>query len=172
VMTLAYSIAALVHARCGDAARADAARHHTGGLLKRLDGILPFAAVGSVLELAEAAALTGRIDDATTLLGDAERRLRRLRDTGLLPAAIERIGTLIAARTAKPTSRLVEPLSPAELRVLGWLPTHLSFGEIGAELFLSRNTVKSHAMAIYRKLGVTSRSAAVKEATNLGLLPD
>jgi LuxR family maltose regulon positive regulatory protein len=170
-MTLAYSIAALVHAHCGDAARADAERHHTDGLLERLDGILPFALVCSILELAEAAVLTGQIDDATALLSEAQRRLRRLRDTGLLPTAVERIGTLIASRTMKPSYRLVEPLSPAELRVLGWLPTHLSFGEIGEELFLSRNTVKSHAMAIYRKLGVTSRSAAVREATRLGLLP-
>ena len=65
---------------------------------------------------------------------------------------------------------LVEPLSPAEVRVLRYLPTHLSFGEIGEALFVSRNTVKSHAMAIYRKLGVTSRSAAVRAAVDAGLI--
>jgi LuxR family maltose regulon positive regulatory protein len=40
---------------------------------------------------------------------------------------------------------------------------------VGEHLFLSANTVKTHALSIYRKLGVTSRSAAVKEAANLGL---
>ena len=67
-------------------------------------------------------------------------------------------------------SALVEPLSPAELRVLSYLPTHLNFSEIAAELFVSRNTVKSHAIAIYRKLGVSSRSAAVARARDYGLL--
>ena len=114
--------------------------------------------------------LTGHVDDATDLLAEAERRLRRLRDTGLLPFAVERVRGLVAAATVSPAADLVDPLSAAERRVLQFLPTHLSFGEIGEELFVSRNTVKSHAMAIYRKLGVTSRSAAVKEAANLGLL--
>jgi len=171
-MALVFSIAALVHARCGSATRSDAEREHALGLLARLEDIMPFLAAAAGLELAESAALTGQIDDATVLLGDAERRLRRLRDPGLLPFAVERVGAMIATRSAKPAKPLVEPLSPAELRVLAWLPTHLSFGEIGEELFLSRNTVKSHAMAIYRKLGVTSRSAAVREATGLGLLAE
>ncbi len=48
----------------------------------------------------------------------------------------------------------------AEFRVLGYLPTHLTFAEIGAELFISRHTVHSHATAIYRKFGVTSRSSS------------
>lgn len=55
---------------------------------------------------------------------------------------------------------------------MAYLPTHLSFGEIGEILFVSRNTVKSHAMAIYRKLGVTSRSEAVVEARRFGLIGD
>ena len=61
-------------------------------------------------------------------------------------------------------------ITPAELRVLSYLPTHHTFGQIGEELFLSRNTVKSHAMAIYRKLDVSSRSDAVAEARRLRLL--
>lgn len=44
-------------------------------------------------------------------------------------------------------------LTAAELRVLPMLATHLSFPEIGAEMFLSPHTVKSQAMSIYRKLG-------------------
>ena len=46
----------------------------------------------------------------------------------------------------------------------------LSFREIGERLYLSRHTVKSHAMAIYRKLGVASRNAAVDRARELALL--
>ena len=54
--------------------------------------------------------------------------------------------------------------------MLPCLATHLSFREMGDGLHLSRHTVKSHAMAIYRKLDATSRSAAVERARELGLL--
>jgi LuxR family maltose regulon positive regulatory protein len=50
------------------------------------------------------------------------------------------------------------------------LPTDLSAREIGAELFLSANTVRSHTRSIYRKLAVRSREAAVARASALGLL--
>jgi LuxR family transcriptional regulator, maltose regulon positive regulatory protein len=55
-------------------------------------------------------------------------------------------------------------LTPAEQRLLPLLATHLSFREIAAELLVSRNTVKTQAISIYRKLGVTTRSEAVAAA--------
>jgi LuxR family maltose regulon positive regulatory protein len=60
-------------------------------------------------------------------------------------------------------------LTPAELRLLPLLATHLSFREIGDQLFVSRNTIKTQAISVYRKLGVSSRSEAVAEAQRLGL---
>lgn len=62
------------------------------------------------------------------------------------------------------------PLTPAELRLLPYLQTHLSIPEIGARLFVSRNTVSTEVGSIYRKLGVSSRSEAVELATSIGLL--
>jgi LuxR family maltose regulon positive regulatory protein len=62
-------------------------------------------------------------------------------------------------------------LTTAELRVVQYLPSHLTFPEIGQQLWLSRHTVKSQAMSAYRKLGVSSRSEAVTRARQLGLLP-
>ena len=56
--------------------------------------------------------------------------------------------------------------------MLPYLATHLSLQEVAAELHVSRNTAKTHSVAIYRKLGVSSRSDAVAEARRLGLLPD
>ncbi len=50
------------------------------------------------------------------------------------------------------------------------LATHLSFPEIGAEMFLSPHTIKSQAMSIYRKLGASSRHQAVTRSRELGLL--
>ena len=61
-------------------------------------------------------------------------------------------------------------LTVAELRVLPLLATHLSFPEIGAELYLSPNTIKSQAISLYRKLEASSRHQAVIRARELGLL--
>jgi LuxR family maltose regulon positive regulatory protein len=75
--------------------------------------------------------------------------------------AIERAGTDPAAGPA---------LTTAELRTLRYLPTHLSLKEIGERLYITRNTVKTHTISIYRKLEVTSRSGAVERGRDLGLL--
>ena len=61
-------------------------------------------------------------------------------------------------------------LTAAELRLLPLLTTYLSFAEIGEELFLSPNTIKSQAGSLYRKLGASTRSQAVMRARELGLL--
>ena len=75
------------------------------------------------------------------------------------------------ALTAAAVGGLTVPtLSAAETRVLLFLPSHLQLADIADQLFLSRNTVKTHIAAIYRKLGVTSRSRAVAKAQELGLL--
>ena len=55
-------------------------------------------------------------------------------------------------------------LTPAELRLLPLLATHLAFREIAEQLKISRNTVKTQAISIYRKLGVSGRSEAIKAA--------
>ena len=62
------------------------------------------------------------------------------------------------------------PLTPAELRLLPYLQTHLTIREIAERLFVSRNTVSSQVSSIYRKLGVSSRNDAVQQATAIGLL--
>ena len=61
-------------------------------------------------------------------------------------------------------------LTGAELRLLPYLATHLMFPEIASRLFVSRNTVKTEAVSIYRKLGVSSRSEAIERAVEVGLL--
>jgi LuxR family transcriptional regulator, maltose regulon positive regulatory protein len=54
--------------------------------------------------------------------------------------------------------------------VLPMLSTHLTFGEIGERLFVSRHTVKSQVVSIYGKLGASSRSEAVDQAIDIGLI--
>jgi LuxR family maltose regulon positive regulatory protein len=69
-----------------------------------------------------------------------------------------------------PMPALVEELSPRERAVLRYLPTMLTFVEIGSELYISVNTTKSHVRSIYRKLGVVGRRDAVRRARQLQLL--
>jgi LuxR family maltose regulon positive regulatory protein len=61
-------------------------------------------------------------------------------------------------------------LTAAELRLLPLLATHLSFREIGQRLYVSRNTIKTQAISVYRKLGVSSRSEAIVRAGEIGLV--
>jgi LuxR family maltose regulon positive regulatory protein len=57
-----------------------------------------------------------------------------------------------------------EVLTDRELDILKLLQSSLSLTEIAGELYISRNTVKTHAKAVYRKLGASSRTEAVKIA--------
>jgi LuxR family maltose regulon positive regulatory protein len=102
--------------------------------------------------------MVGDVRAARQAVREAERLLDKYPVGGLLGARLD------AARTG------VAVLSPAELRVLHLLPTHLTSGEIADHLFVSRNTVKSQAIAVYRKFGVSSRAAAVEHATMVGIL--
>jgi LuxR family maltose regulon positive regulatory protein len=61
-------------------------------------------------------------------------------------------------------------LSPAELRVLGYLPGGLRTDEIAGELYLSANTVRTHVRHIYAKLDAHTRGEAVARARERGLL--
>jgi LuxR family transcriptional regulator, maltose regulon positive regulatory protein len=92
-------------------------------------------------------------------------RTRQL--TALITAGLK------ARRRAAPAPRqgkLLEPLTAAEIRVLEKLSGRLTYTEIADDLYLSLNTVKTHLRHAYMKLGVTSRSSAVKRATSLGIL--
>ena len=64
----------------------------------------------------------------------------------------------------------LEPLSKSEIRVLRYLPTHLSAPEIASELSVSTTTVKTHLRNLYAKLGVHRRAEAVESARALSLL--
>ena len=61
-------------------------------------------------------------------------------------------------------------LTGAELRLLAYLATHLTFPENASRLFISRNTVKTEAVSIYRKLTASSRSEVIERAIDVGIL--
>jgi LuxR family maltose regulon positive regulatory protein len=94
----------------------------------------------------------------------AQALLSRYQDAGILRRRAERL------LEAVERTRLSEPLTPAERRVLELLPTHLTDAQMAEQLFISRNTVKTHVKSLYRKLEVSSRTDAVGRARELGLL--
>ena len=106
------------------------------------------------------------------LVAEARAIVDRCVDPGIAGTYVSRVESrhrLTSAPTA-PTPALVEQLTERELAVLRYLPTQLSLREIAAELFVSLNTVKTHSSAVYRKLAVTDRKAAVQAARSLHLL--
>ena len=90
--------------------------------------------------------------------------LDRQPDAGILRHRTEKL------LEAVDRTRLAEPLTPAERRVLDLLPTHLTDAQMAEQLYVSRNTVKSHVKSLYRKLEVSSRADAVARAREMGLL--
>jgi LuxR family transcriptional regulator, maltose regulon positive regulatory protein len=170
-----FSMATMVHcadsyasALTGDADRSARAAADAVVLMEGATGVVLRSAILFRLVLVEAALRRREPAAAAALLNEAADLLPHEPDAVFLAAWAERLG----GRLDDVRRRVgLADLSPAEGRVLDLLPTNLSLGEIGEKLFLSRNTVKSHTMSIYRKLAVSGRGDAVARARELGLLP-
>lgn len=166
---LALALSARLHVRRGRtrAARLDLER--ADSLVRQLTAALPWYAAQTTLELV-------RLELA---LADPAAARRRLDGATAVPARRPRLGVLAgqAADLADETRALAarrdarqSGLTTAELRLLPLLTTHLSFREIAEELYVSRNTVKTQAISVYRKLNASSRSEAIARARDLGLV--
>ncbi|MCU7724450.1 LuxR C-terminal-related transcriptional regulator [Actinoplanes sp. KI2] len=151
---------------------ADAARHalaETQRLRPFLSYALPFFATHVSLHLVRLHLALADPAGAKAVLSEIDEVLRHRPHLGVLVEEAEELrAELSADRTAAPASATA--LTGAELRVLPMLATHLSLSDIGAEMFLSVNTIRAHARSIYRKLGASSRTEAVQCARRLGLL--
>ena len=113
----------------------------------------------------------GRLDDAQRTLAVARGEMDELADAGALEKlAADVDAELVRASTNARGDAAVERPTGAELAVLRLLASELTTRQIGAELFLSSNTVRSHTRALYRKLGVHTRADAVARADAHGLL--
>ena len=165
---LLYALAARVALQHGGAARAQEFLARAQRLRSRLTYAVPYFSIQTRLELARAYLALADAGGAWTMLREIESLLRRQPDLGRLPAEVEALRASL--KTMRASAPGASTLTVAELRVLPYLATHLTFREMGDRLYLSRHTVKSHAVAIYRKLNVTSRNDAVERAHELGLL--
>jgi len=129
---------------------------------------LPYYAVQARLELIRAYLAMTDVAAARKVLGEVDDLLRWRPDLGTLPQQASQLRSQSDHVRADAIGSA--PLTTAELRVLPLLATHLSFREMGQRLYVSQHTVKSQAMSIYRKLGVSTRSQAIQRVQEVGLL--
>jgi LuxR family transcriptional regulator, maltose regulon positive regulatory protein len=130
---------------------------------------VPHLAIQFRIELIRVHLALSDLAGARTLMREVDELLERRPKMGVLVDEAEELRARLS-RERGSGGRGASTLTAAELRLLPLLATHMSFPEIGAELFLSPNTVKSQAMSIYRKLGASSRNQAVIRSRELGLL--
>jgi LuxR family transcriptional regulator, maltose regulon positive regulatory protein len=165
---LTYAASARSAVQRSDWVRARTDVERTVRLLPILNSALPWLAVQVRLQLARTRLELSEHDAAEAVLAEAEGLLAGGLDLGVLGTQVQELRRELD-RGARPDDRW-EHLTPAELRLLPLLTTHLSFREIAEILGISRNTVKTQAIGVYRKLGVSSRSAAIDRASELGLV--
>ena len=129
---------------------------------------LPIVAVELRLELARACLALADPVGARNLVREIDQIQQHRPDLGVLNREVDNLRDRLAGVPAGMVG--VSSLTAAELRLLPYLQTHLTHPEIGRRLYISKNTVRTEAKAIYRKLDVSSRSEAVERARQLGLL--
>jgi len=165
---LTFVMAARLAARRGDIAEGRAHMGRATAIRPRLTIGMPALSLQTLLEMTK----------TFIELADVAGARRVMREASDIVMARPRLGAL-GSEHAELKSRLsalpagsvgASSLTNAELRLLPLLVTHLTYPEIGERLFVSRHTVKTQAMSIYRKLGVSSRAEAVDAARGIGLL--
>ncbi len=130
--------------------------------------MVPNVAVRLRLQLASVYLALSEPTTAHHLLREVDDILRHRPALGTLVQETERLRARVSVVPAAGLG--ASPLTHAELRVLPYLQTHLTFAQIADRLYISRNTVATHVHAIYRKLAVSSRDEAVRRATAAGVL--
>jgi LuxR family maltose regulon positive regulatory protein len=162
------SALALVQAMLGDKAVASTTLATARRLAGISAGIAPWFAVIGRLVQARTAILLGDGATARLLISEAREHMTPdLQASSASDSLAEAEAALaqLANRGGPETA-----LTTAELRILQFLPSHLTLQQIGEHLFVSQSTVKTHVLSIYRKFGVGSRADAVARAQVLGLV--
>ena len=126
-------------------------------------------AYGRLLQ-ARLRARKGDRDGGLRLLREAAPTVESARNRGLLAAALRRAERALRRPDAGSSRGPTVELTERELDVLRLLPSHLSARDIGRQLDVSLNTIKTHIRNLYLKLGVSSRADAVDRARELYLL--
>jgi LuxR family maltose regulon positive regulatory protein len=164
----AYAVGARLALRRDDEKQAREDLLRAQRLRPVLTHAIPWAAVPVRLDLVHAHLSLADPVGARTLLREIEDIQRRHPGLGVLDEQVEEVRQ--QARDMPGGTPGVSALTAAELRLIPYLHTYLSFREIGQRLFVSPNTVKTQAISLYRKLGVSSRGEAMARAEEIGLI--
>ena len=167
---LGYAVAAHTTLHRGDVPRAREHLAQATRLRPLLSPAIPQLGVQTLLELTRAYLALDDSSGARAVLRQARDILRVRPDLGVLPGQAEELWSKLDI--SRGVTLGVASLTTAELRLLPLLPTHLSYREIGQRLYVAPSTVKTQALSMYRKLGVSSRSQAVQHLHQLGLSDD
>ncbi len=169
VSPLAFAAAARLAVHHGDVSEAN--RQLTRAMRARpaLTFLLPYLAVGVRIQLASVYCAIDDRRSARHLLREIDDILVHRPALGTLVDDVSKLRQMLNSEKGHGASGHT-PLTPAELRLLPYLQTHLTIREIAERLYVSRNTVNTEVSAIYRKLGASSRGDAVQRATTIGLL--
>jgi LuxR family maltose regulon positive regulatory protein len=166
--SLAYTATGAVYAAEGRLKESRSELRRAVRVRRRFPGLSPWATLEAALRLSDVLLTLGDNAGAAELISEADSLLALLPDsTGCLQGRLGRLRRQLgSARRAGPEDCLTE----REEDVLRLLRGSLSLREISRELYVSPNTVKTHAQAIYRKLGVSSRHDAVQRGREIGVL--
>ena len=137
--------------------------------VRRSQDVNPWPTLLGLLALARVRSALGDRAGAKTLLDEARDIIDAYPDAGIFPERLEQQEGELGKRRQKETVQNGE-LTERELAVLRLFDGELSHRQIGENLYVSINTVKTHVRSIYRKLGVSSREEALEQARNRALI--
>jgi LuxR family maltose regulon positive regulatory protein len=167
--SLAYTAAGAVHAALGRLDEARSELEHAVRSRRKVSGISPWPTLEVLFVLTEVLLGLGDRTRAKELVGEARDVLNSYPDGAEVQLA--RLARLDGRLEGRPRSvGRVDSLTDREMAILRLLRGTLSLREIGQELSLSQNTIKTHVQAIYRKLGVSARDEAVEHSREIGIL--
>ena len=167
--SLAFTAFGAVAAQRGQLAEARRGLEHALEIRHRNRVISPWATLEVLLRLAPVLARLGDEPGAAALLAEARSILESSPDGA--EAQFARLAKAERRLAGRPrTISPGAPLTDREAAVLRLLRGSLSLREIGEQLYLSQNTIKTHTRAIYRKLGVSSRDDAISRGRDIDIL--
>jgi len=174
VAATSFAASALASLALGHRERATVELGNAARSIELVGSAMPMDAMHTDLILARAALGLGDGQAARRSLDRASRVAGTIRDTGTMAETLAELLELLDCEApVHEVNNDVEPsFSERELQVIVLLSSDLTIREIGDELYLSRNTIKTHLRRIYHKLLVSSRESAVKQAREMGLFPE
>ena len=159
------AIASLLDARAGRNQQATERIELSLNRLDALDNCAPWYRILGLVTLIRGCLLLDNPQTAGDLLQQLELSMTIQDQSTPFARHVDGLHNSVQAANELRAERLWS-LTAAELRVAQYLPTNLSLSDIATRLYVSRNTVKSHAAAIY------SRGEAVRRARSAGLIGD